>query len=180
MALKSTVYHFAIDLSDMDRAVYEAFKVPVALHPSESVEFMLTRVLAYSLEYKEGICFSSAGIGSSDEPAISIKGFDGRCHAWIEIGAPDSERLHKAAKIAQRVAVYCHRSAVLVHAQLLEKRIFRGEEISFYSFADAFIGDLCAALDRRNEMSVSRSDQSIYVTLNGRSFSSAIMEKNLV
>jgi len=176
---KSTIYHFAIDLSDTDRGVYEAFKLPAALHPSESLEFMMARVMAFALEYGEGISFSP-GIGAAEEPAISVKGLDGSCQAWIDVGAPNAGRLHRAAKMAERVAVYCHRSAEVVHQQLMQAPIFRGDEVVFYSFDESFISGLVSTLDRRNEMALSRSDGVLYVQLNGRDLSSPLFERRLV
>jgi len=176
---KSTVYHFSIDLSDTDRGVYESFKLPTALHPSESLEFMMARVVAFTLEYGEGISFSP-GIGATEDPAISIKGLDGRFLAWIDVGAPSAERLHRAAKAAQRVAVYCHRSADVVYQQLTTAPIFRGEEVAFYSFDEGFISSLVDTLDRRNEMTISRSDGTVYVHQNGRDVSSSLLERRLL
>jgi uncharacterized protein YaeQ len=176
---KSTVYHFSIDLSDTDRGVYESFKLPTALHPSESLEFMMARVVAFTLEYGEGISFSP-GIGATEDPAISIKGLDGRLLAWIDVGAPSAERLHRAAKAAQRVAVYCHRSADVVYQQLTTAPIFRGEEVAFYSFDEGFISSLVDTLDRRNEMTISRSDGTVYVHQNGRDVSSSLLERRLL
>ena len=46
MALGATVHRFQIDLSDVDRGVYEALDLRVARHPSESVPYLLTRTLA--------------------------------------------------------------------------------------------------------------------------------------
>ncbi len=178
MAPKSTVYHFSIDLSDTDRGVYESFKIPTALHPSESLEFMMARVIAYALEYREGISFS-AGIGATDEPALSVKGLDGSFVAWIDVGAPNPDRIHRAAKLAQRVAVYCHRSAEVVYQQLTQSPLFRGDQISFYSFEDAFISDVVAALDRRNEVAMSRSDGTLYILINGIDLTSRVVERNL-
>jgi uncharacterized protein YaeQ len=175
---KSTVYHFSIELSDTDRGVYENFKIPTALHPSESLEFMAARVVAYALEYAEGIAFS-AGIGATEDPALAIKALDGTYTAWIDIGAPNADRLHRAAKLAKRVAVYCHRSAEVVYQQLSQSPIFRGDEIAFYSFDNEFIADLVGALDRRNALSVSRSDQTVYVQINGTDLSSRITERRL-
>ena len=179
MPPKSTVYHFSIELSDMDRGVYEAFKLPTALHPSESLEFMMARVIAFTLEYGEGIAFS-AGIGATEEPAIALKGLDGSVHSWIDVGAPHAERLHRAAKVAQRVAVYCHRSADVVYEQLTQAPIFRGEEVAFCSFDEGFISSLVKTLDRRNDMTISRSDGTVYVQCNGQDLSSALLERHLV
>ena len=108
MALTATIYNVDIDLSDADRGVYEALALRVARHPSESEDFLVTRVLAYALEFTEGIEFS-AGLSTPDEPAITVKDLTGRLRAWIEVGTPDSDRLHRASKRAERVAVYVHK-----------------------------------------------------------------------
>jgi uncharacterized protein YaeQ len=178
MTPKSTVYQFSIQISDVDRALYHDEKMAVALHPSESVEFMMTRLLAWCLEYGEGIGFSR-GIGAPDEPTIATKELDGTVSSWVEIGAPSLERLHRAAKASKRVSVYCHRSADQVYQQLTREAIFNGEKIPFYSFEEGFIQQLCAALDRRNELSLSRNEQVLYVTLNTVDLTSTLQERRL-
>ena len=70
MALTATIYNIDIDLADGDRQVYETLALRVARHPSESEAYLLTRVLAYALEYREGIAFSR-GLSDPDEPAIA-------------------------------------------------------------------------------------------------------------
>ena len=60
MALTATIYNVDIDLADADRQVYETLVLRVARHPSESEAYLLTRVLAYALEYTEGIAFPAA------------------------------------------------------------------------------------------------------------------------
>ena len=72
MALNSTVYNIVVELSDIDRGVYESLDLRVAQHPSESAEYMVTRVLAYCLEYTEGIEFTQ-GLSNADEPAIVVR-----------------------------------------------------------------------------------------------------------
>ena len=107
MALTATIHHFTIRLSDVDRGVYETLELKAAKHPSESDEYLVTRVLA-CLEYAEGIAFSR-GLAEPDEPPIAVRDLTGALKAWIEIGSPDAARLHKAAKAAPRVAVYTHK-----------------------------------------------------------------------
>src|SRR5258706_14751945 len=97
MALSSTIYNFEIQLSDVDRGVYEALSLKVARHPSETAEHLATRVLAYCLEHSEGLAFSR-GIANPDEPALSVRDLTGTLLAWIDIGAPDAARLHKPAR----------------------------------------------------------------------------------
>ena len=104
MALTATIYNFDVDLSDTDRHVYETVSMRVAQHPSESNEYLIARLLAYLLEYSEGIAFSR-GVSEPDEPPIAVRDLTGRVQSWIEIGTPDTARLHKASKAAARVAV---------------------------------------------------------------------------
>jgi uncharacterized protein YaeQ len=178
VAPKSTIYHFSVDLSDMDRGVYQTFKLPVALHPSESLEYMVMRVLAFALEFNEGIQFS-AGLGATDDPPLAVTALDGGYRAWIEIGAPNPERVHRAAKVAQRVAIYCHRSANIAYQQLSQESIYRAAEIPFYSFEESFISELTPLLGRRNELVLSRSEETVYVQLNGHDSVSALTERRL-
>src|SRR5260221_10146007 len=97
MALTATMYRFTVQLSDVDRSVYETLELHVARQPSETAEYMLTRVLAYCLEYTEGIELTE-GVASGDEPAVLVRDLTGRVLAWIEVGAPDADRLHAAAR----------------------------------------------------------------------------------
>src|SRR3954467_14236353 len=71
MPLQATVYNFEIELADHDRNVYESLALRVARHPSESEEFLVARVLAYLLEYGEGIAFSR-GLSDPDEPTLRL------------------------------------------------------------------------------------------------------------
>ncbi|MGH8766458.1 MAG: YaeQ family protein, partial [Burkholderiales bacterium] len=93
MALGATIHHFDIRLSDVDRGVYETLALKVARHPSEAEDYLLARVLAYCLEYTEGIAFSR-GLSDPDEPPIAVRDLTGVLRAWIELGAPDAARLH--------------------------------------------------------------------------------------
>jgi uncharacterized protein YaeQ len=70
VALTATIYTFEIDLADHDRGRFESLALRVAKHPSESEEYLWTRVLAYALEYEDGIEFSKGGISDPDDPAI--------------------------------------------------------------------------------------------------------------
>ncbi|MDY7231188.1 YaeQ family protein [Hyalangium rubrum] len=102
MALSATMYHVQVNLSDVDRGVYQPLDLRLARHPSESMRYLLTRTLAYCLSYEEGISFSKGGISSTDEAPISVRDPTGVLLAWIDIGSPSAERLHKASKAARQ------------------------------------------------------------------------------
>jgi uncharacterized protein YaeQ len=52
MALKPTIYKLKIALSDLDRNIYEALNLTIAQHPSETLERMMVRVLAYCINWQ--------------------------------------------------------------------------------------------------------------------------------
>jgi uncharacterized protein YaeQ len=178
MALPSTLHSFDIALSDVDRGVYETLSLRVARHPSETEEFLVTRVLAYCLEYEEEIAFSK-GICEGDEPAVYVRDPAGRYKAWIEIGAPDAERLHRAAKAAERVAVYATREWHSLKRQLEGKRIHRGEEIPIYLLDRELVRNLVSLLDCRMEIALSRTGGELYLDSNGRTFTGTVSERRI-
>ncbi|MBF6292120.1 YaeQ family protein [Nocardia farcinica] len=176
MALNATMHSFAIQLADVDRGVYTDMEVRVARHPSETAEFMLTRLLAYCLEYTEGIAFSDGGVSATDEPAVVVRDATGRLLCWIEIGAPDAERVHRGSKAAERVAIYTHRDPAKVLAQLRGKRIHRAEQIPLYALDRAFIDAAVAAIERRNTLTLSVTERRLYLDVNGTGFETAVTE----
>jgi uncharacterized protein YaeQ len=178
MALGATIHHFTIQLADIDRAVYQDLDLRLARHPSETAEFMLTRLLAYCLEYQEGIALSD-GVAAVDEPAVLVRDLTGRITAWIEVGAPDAERLHRGSKHAGRAAIYTHRDPVNLLAQLAGKKIHRAEAIPLYTFGRGFIDSAAKALERRNTVTLSVTERQLYLDINGQSFSAAIEEHRL-
>jgi uncharacterized protein YaeQ len=169
VALTSTVFTVAVDLSHVDRGMYESFEMKVAQHPSESDEYLLTRILAYCLEYTEGIAFSAGGVSSPDEPPLSVRDLTGRITAWIDIGLPDAERLHRAAKLTDRVVVYTHRGARLLLGQLEGKKIHNREAIVVHAFDRAFIVAASPLIERRTEVTLSVTEGHLYAAINGHS-----------
>lgn len=178
MALTATVYQLEVELADADRGVYEALPIRAACHPSESADFLATRLLAYCLEYEEGIGFSR-GVSEGDEPAISVRDPGGRIRTWIEVGAPDAARLHKASKAAERVKVYAVKEPRTLLRQLAGERIHRAEEIPIYAFDRELIDGLTARLDRRTVMQMTVSGGQIYLTVGGDSWSGGVREERL-
>jgi uncharacterized protein YaeQ len=178
MALSSTIYSFDIELSDVDRDVYQTLALKVARHPSETEEYLLTRVLAYCLEYTEGIAFSR-GVSEAEEPAVTVRDLTGAWVAWIEVGAPDAARLHKASKMAPRVAIYTHREPAFLLRQYEGERIHRAEAIELYGIERGFLAGWVAELDRRTACSLSVADRQLYLTIGGETLSMALERTRL-
>jgi uncharacterized protein YaeQ len=175
MALSATVHTFALQLADADRNVYDDLDLRVARHPSETAEFMLARLLAYCLEYEEGIDFTD-GVAAEDEPAILVRDLTGRIRAWIEVGTPDAERLHRGAKRADRAAVYLHRDAGPWLAQMAGQRIHKADQIPVHALSPAFLREGAAAIERRNQGSLSVTGGVLYLDLNGKSSTTEVLK----
>lgn len=173
MALTATVWNFTVQLSDVDRGVYEALAFKVASQPSETEEYLLTRVLAYCLEYTEGIAFSR-GLAEPDEPAIAVRDLTGALRAWIDVGAPDAARLHKASKASPRVAVYTHKAPTSLLRPLEGQKIFRAEALELYAVDRELLAGLAACLERRMTMELSVTDRHLFVSVGTRTFSGAV------
>ncbi len=176
VAIGATMHTFTVQLSDVDRGVYDELSLRVARHPSETAPFMLTRVLAYCLEYEEGIAFSE-GVAATDEPAVSVRDLTGALVAWIEVGAPDAARLHTGSMQAERTVVYTHRDPDKVAAAWTGKRIHRAEEVLLHSFEPGFVDRMAEAVERRSTMTVTRTEGRIYLELNGVSGESDIASR---
>jgi uncharacterized protein YaeQ len=179
MALTATIYNFDIQLADVDRGTYESLSFRVACQPSETEEYLLSRVLAYCLESCEGIAFSK-GIAEPDVPALSVRDLTGAMQVWIDVGAPDAARLHKASKAAPRVAVYTHRDASRLVAQLAGERIYKAEALEFYGIDRDLIDGLVSRLERRNTWEMSVTDRHVYVAVQGVTVEGDIVRHQLL
>ena len=178
MALNSTMYVFTVRLADADRSVYETLTLRVAQHPSETVENLVTRVLAYCLEFAEGIGFSK-GLSDPDDPAIAVRDLTGALQTWIDIGAPEAARLHKASKVAKRVAVYAYRDVTPWFARIAGERIHRSEAVEVHVIDRELVIAFAARLERRLDIDLAISDRNLYVSLANNTYSGNIALRRL-
>jgi len=173
MAQTATIYNFEIELSHVDRGIYQSLSLRVACQPSETPEYLLTRVLAYCLELTEGISFGK-GLAEPNEPALSVRDLTGALKVWVEIGSPDAARLHKASQASPRVVVYTHKEPRQVLPQLVGERIHRVEALEFYSLDRSMLAALAARLERRMSFALSVSDEHLYITVGAETMSGAL------
>lgn len=178
MALTATIYNFDVQLADVDRGVYESLSFKVACQPSETEEYLMSRVLAYCLEYAEGIAFSR-GIAEADVPALSVRDLTGALRVWIDVGAPDAARLHKASKAAPRVAVYTHREPRHVLQALAGERIHRADHLELYAIDRELVAGLVERLDRRNVWALSVTERHVYVVVEGETIEGQVARFSL-
>jgi len=167
MASGTTIHHLVVNVSDVDRGVYETLDLRVARHPSETMRWMLTRALAYALAYEDGIAFSKSGLHDVEEPPLAVHDPTGKLLAWIEIGAPSADRLHKASKASPRVALYTSSDLSNLRKEIAGRKVHRVEEIDLFQLDPKLLEALEPLVGRRTELSLSRNDGRMYIDVGG-------------
>ncbi len=174
MALPATLRRFSIALADSDRELYEQLDWRVAQHPSENERYLVARLIARCLEHAEGMDFSKGGVSDDEEPAIIQKDLRGDWVAWIEVGSPSPARLHKAAKLAPRVAVYGWKNVDALRAAITDEKVHRGADIAVRELPVELLDAVAATLDRVNTWELAVTGGTLYLGVGGKSFEGAV------
>jgi uncharacterized protein YaeQ len=180
MALTATIHRWQITLSDVDRQVYETLDLRLAQHPSETMRYLLTRSLAYCLSYEDGIAFSKGGLSDAEEPPVSVVDPTGVRTAWIDVGVPSAERLHRASKATPRVSIFTHADLTQLRREASSRAIHRVSEIAVFLLEPALLDAMEARVDRNTKLELVRSDGRLYVTIDGATLDGAIDRASLV
>ncbi len=153
-------------LSDEDRSVWEEISVTTARHPSETDGFLATRLLAWCLRWEPGIAWSG-GVSSVDEPALSVRGPDGAVRAWIEVGLPDPDRIHKASKRADRVSLFPHRPSAAWRERCRASRIHRADTIEVVEIDPVFVDWVAGRVGSRGRWDVWIAAGELRIAIDG-------------
>jgi len=164
VALKPTIYKIRISLSDLNHDYYDALNLTLAQHPSETIERMMVRVLAFCLNAHDaqGQLVFTKGLSSIDEPDIWLKTLDNQIIRWIEVGEPTAERVKKATRLSEKVKIYCFNSKADVWWSQSQNKL-NLLAASVYAFDWEAVISLKNLVSRTMDISVSISDDSIYL-----------------
>jgi len=178
MALSSTMFRFNLDVSDVERGVYAQDELRVAQHPSESSAYLLTRVIAYALEYDADLVMGR-GIAFPDEPTLAKMCPTGRVLRWIEVGVPSADRLHRVAKSSDDVVLYAHKSLQPLLNEVRNRPVHRSEHLVVVTFSSQFLAGLVPLLSRQCALSVLRNEGVLYVSIGGETHETALVSHAL-
>lgn len=101
MALKATIYKADINIANMDDHIYADYQLTLALHPSETIERLMVRILAYARYADEGLEFTK-DLFETDEPALWQKDLTGLLEKWIEVGCPSEDKVKKPVHVVSK------------------------------------------------------------------------------
>ena len=161
MALKPTIYKMTIDLSDLERSKYQTLNLTVAQHPSESVERMMARVLAYCIDAHEQLEFTK-GVSATDEPDLWQHTLDGQLCLWIEIGEPSFDRIKKSVRASKNVKIYSLNKKSDVWWGQLEKKLMN-LNLWVYRLKWNDVQTLAALVQRTMNFSITITGNSAYI-----------------
>jgi uncharacterized protein YaeQ len=167
MALKSTIYKVQLQLADIDRQVYRNDALTLALHPSETEERLMVRLLAYALQAPadddHGALQFARGLSDTDEPDLWQRDLSDRLLHWIEVGQPDERRLAKACARADRVTIYCYGSAASVWWAGVEGRVARLRNLQVWRLPAAHSQALGGLAQRSMQLQLTAQDGHVWV-----------------
>jgi uncharacterized protein YaeQ len=173
MAQPATIYRAGIQLSDIDRGLYESLQITVARHPSETEERLMARILAYALYYEPELTFTK-GVGAGDEPDLWLKGPDGRVRHWIEVGLPDADRLVKASRHSEQVVLCAFGSALPVWEKQQLPKLAGISNLTVISLDQSFLKQLTERLQRSISWELTVTEGSLYLAMNGETLETSV------
>ncbi|MBO2930751.1 YaeQ family protein [Metapseudomonas otitidis] len=162
MALQATPYKIELNLTDLDRGVYETLRFTVARHPSETEERLAVRLIAYGLWYHEQLAFGR-GLSDVDEPALWEKSLDDRVLHWIEVGQPDAERITWCSRRCERFSLLAYGSLRVWQTKVLDS-VRNLKNINVVAVGQEALEELARDLPRSISWTLMISDGSLFIT----------------
>ncbi len=167
MALKATIYKAALQIADMDRGLYADHALTLALHPSETEERMMMRLLAYVLQVPAsddgGALTQAKGLSDSDEPDLWQHDLTGVLLHWIEVGQPDDRRLSRACGRARRVTLYSYIASTPVWWAAIQNKLTRLSNLGVWQIAADQSQALAALAQRSMQLQFTVQDGVVWV-----------------
>lgn len=178
MATSSTMVRFQIELTDIDRGVYETLDVRTAFHPSEDAARLMVRVLARAVAHEENLEFGR-GLSDPEDPAIASHDMTGALRTWIDVGAPTAERLHRASKRAEQVMVFTDKPIASLKREWSSRKIHKSDDIEIVCLEAPLTAALAEQFARNVTWHLMIQDQRISVTVNDATFDGMLQRRSL-
>jgi uncharacterized protein YaeQ len=173
MALKSTVYKATLQVADMDRSHYRDHALTLALHPSETEERLMMRVLAHALlaptDETETPLLQARGLSDSDEPDLWQHDRTGVLLHWVEVGLPDDRRMAKACGRSNRVTVFAYAASTPVWWKGVADKVARLSNLTVWQIDAAASQELALLATRSMQLQVTVQDAMVWVSDGDRS-----------
>jgi uncharacterized protein YaeQ len=166
MALKSTIYKAQLSVADMDRGVYADHALTLALHPSETEERLMVRLLAFALfapkDNTRGDLVFARGLSDTDEPDLWQHDLSGVLVHWIEVGQPDERRMQRAASRAEQATFISYAASTPVWWAGVKNKLNRTERLAVWQLPAEQSQALAALAQRSMQLQFSVQDGTVW------------------
>jgi len=163
MALKSTIYKADCQVADIDRGYYQTHNLTIALHPSETEERMVVRLLAFVINAHEHLQFTK-GLSSDDEPDLWQLSLTGDIELWIDVGMPDEKRIRKASSRADKVIIYSYGGRNTVWWKQIQPKLERFNNLTVINLPKSATDQLAMLLKRVMQLQISLQEGQIWIS----------------
>ncbi len=166
MAIKATIYKAQLQIADMDRGIYGDHALTLALHPSETEERMMVRLLAYALNVPaddhRGKLVFARGLSDTDEPDLWQLDLTGQLVHWIEVGQPDERRMLRAAARAEQATFISYSASTPIWWASVKNKLTRTERLAVWQLAVEQSVALAALAQRAMQIQVTVQDGLVW------------------
>jgi uncharacterized protein YaeQ len=171
MALPATLHTFDLRFSRADEGVEGEAALKVARHPSETMERVWLRVLAYAWKWRDGIAFGP-GLCEPDAPDLHAPAPGGRSALLVRVGRPEPARVERdvnqnpGAEVAVLFDGARRLAAFLAEAR--ERGLARAAAADLAAVDGPLLAELAAVDERRIRLVVTLVADHLYLEVNGR------------
>ncbi len=164
MALKSSVFKANVSLSNLNLQYYDEVSLTLALHPSETEQRLMFRLIAYLYCASERLEFT-IGLNDPDLPDIWAKDLTGQVEHWIELGFPDDKKIRKAIGRSNLVSIFTYnRFKAKVWLDKVAHSIKTNDKVQIYHFDETEPGSLEAIVKKSMSLNCVIEDQQIFLS----------------
>ncbi|MGB0833736.1 MAG: YaeQ family protein [Psychrobium sp.] len=164
MAQKATIYKADVNLANMDQDIYLDQNLTIAQHPSETLQRMMLRIVAWALNANEQLTFTK-GLCEEDEPELWQKNYSDEIELWIDLGTPDEKRLKKASVRSKQAILFTYSSNSANEWWKQHQNIARKySNLAVYFVSDDTMGQLAAIAQRTMQLQFSISDGDVWLS----------------
>jgi uncharacterized protein YaeQ len=173
VAFKGERREYRVWLSDVDRGVQvDGHPLVLAQHPSETVDHVTLRVLAWCMLYGPRVTFGP-GVCEGDAPDLEVRDLTGRLTVWVGCGDVAPELARKVVQHNRDAEVHVVFGAEARRQAFVDEvkrwgRTPRGwERLSLWSIEERLVGVLATRGNLRQKWEVTVVGGRVYVVADG-------------
>ena len=177
VALNPTLYDFDLALSNVDRGAEAQVQLKLARHPSETLERVWLRVLAYCWQYRERLAFGP-GLSDPDAPDLEARDYANQLTLWMRVGKADPAKVQRVSdqNSGAALAVLFESPAKLQAFvdEAREAKLSRLARVELAAVDPELIRALAAQEQRRTKVTVTLVGDHFYVERAGENLEGAL------